>query len=71
MTTLVSLRRELLDAGDRDGWHAAKRDLVGEDFCGAVEGDAFGARVASWRAQRPHRGIEADGRNVEGVAWGS
>ena len=71
LTTLVSLRRELLDAGDRDGWHAAKRDLVGEDFCGAVEGDAFGARVASWRAQRPHRGIAADGRNVEGVAWGS
>jgi siroheme synthase-like protein len=75
LTTLAALRRELLDAGDRDGWYAAKRDLIGEDFCGTVERAGFGASVTRWRADRPHDrphdGAGSDGDRMEGVAWGS
>jgi precorrin-2 dehydrogenase / sirohydrochlorin ferrochelatase len=71
LTTLVALRRALLDEGDRDGWHAAKRDLIGGDFCVAVEGNGFGTRVAAWRARRADGGVDADGPSVEGATWGS
>jgi len=71
VTMLAALRRELLGAGDRDGWHAAKRDLVGDDFCGVVERDGFAECVASWRALRSHGGLDSDGRSLEDVAWGS
>jgi len=70
LATLVALRRELLDAGDRDGWYAAKRDLVGDDFCETVERGGFAEDVANWRADRPHGAADADGRSVEGAAWG-
>jgi siroheme synthase-like protein len=71
LTTLTALRRELLDAGDRDGWFAAKRDLIGDDFCGTVERDGFSASVTQWRAQRPHDATDLGGDRMEGAAWGS
>ncbi len=71
LTTLTALRRELLDAGDRDRWFAAKRDLIGEDFCGTVERSGFSASVTQWRSRRPHDAVGSDGDRMEGVAWGS
>lgn len=71
LAALAALRSELLEAGDRDGWYAAKRDLVGDDFCGTVERDAFSANVTRWRVQHPRETIGSDGDRMEGVAWGS
>jgi siroheme synthase-like protein len=85
LATLVTLRGELLEAGDRDGWFAAKRALAGDDFCETVERDAFSASVTAWRAQHPREPIGADAGHgagdedreatdaseVEGAVWGS
>jgi cobalt-precorrin 5A hydrolase/precorrin-3B C17-methyltransferase len=45
---LASLRRRLLDAGEREAWAAAEAELVGADFCAAVEGGDFVERVRRW-----------------------
>lgn len=71
LARLVTLRGELLEAGDRDGWFAAKRELAGDDFCETVERDAFSARVTAWRAQHPREPDGADAGEVEGAVWGS
>lgn len=46
---LASLRRALLDAGDRAAWQRASAALVGEDFCEQVESGELAKRVAAWR----------------------
>jgi precorrin-2 dehydrogenase / sirohydrochlorin ferrochelatase len=79
LASLTTLRGELLLAGDRDGWFAAKRELVGDDFCDTVDRDAFSARVTEWRVRHPRDGtgadaghMDADGQGeVEGAIWGS
>jgi siroheme synthase-like protein len=85
LATLATLRGELLEAGDREGWFAAKRALAGGDFCETVERDAFSASVTAWRAQHPREAIGADAGHmagdddseakvageVEGAVWGS
>ena len=46
---LGTLRRRLLDAGDRDAWHRALDALVTDDFCARVERGELGEEVAAWR----------------------
>jgi precorrin-2 dehydrogenase len=45
---LSSLRRRLLDGGERTQWMAASAELIGEDFCDRVEGGQLAERVAEW-----------------------
>lgn len=45
---LAALRRRLLDAGRREAWAAAEAELVGPDFCAAVEDGDFVERVRRW-----------------------
>lgn len=46
---LAALRRRLLDAGDREGWHRALGSLVSDGFCARVEAGGFVEEVAAWR----------------------
>lgn len=46
---LSTLRRSLLDGGDRTRWQAASSRLIGSDFVSVVESGAFAARVDEWR----------------------
>lgn len=46
---LATLRRGLLDTGNRERWREAAASLVGADFCEQVESGRFQARVAEWR----------------------
>lgn len=46
---LTTLRRDLLNRGDRDRWTAANAALIGDDFCERVEAGDFDVRVAEWR----------------------
>lgn len=46
---LSSLRRTLLNRGERDRWADATASLVGEDFCDRVESGDFETSVATWR----------------------
>ena len=46
---LASLRRSLIDAGNRERWRQASAALVGENFCDQVESGDFASRVAKWR----------------------
>lgn len=46
---LASTRRDLLERGEGDRWHAGSRDLIDERFCDAVEQGTIDARVAAWR----------------------
>lgn len=49
LQSLGEMRRSLLEAGDRDAWHRASSELIGETFCDDVRSGAFGARLAAWR----------------------
>ena len=46
---LGDLRRRLLDAGSRDQWQRASSELVGADFCDAVETGEQAGRIERWR----------------------
>ncbi len=46
---LASLRRSLIDGGDRARWQEASAALVGVDFCEQVERGSLAARVREWR----------------------
>jgi precorrin-2 dehydrogenase / sirohydrochlorin ferrochelatase len=46
---LSALRSRLLATGDTDGWTRARGELLGDDFCGAVERGDFPRQVAQWR----------------------
>jgi precorrin-2 dehydrogenase/sirohydrochlorin ferrochelatase len=46
---LAELRRRLLGADERERWHRASRELVGDDFCEAVEQGTLVGRVRAWR----------------------
>ena len=46
---LTTLRRALLDDGDRVRWSNASAALVGAEFCERVESGEFDAKVAEWR----------------------
>ena len=46
---LASLRRRLLDGGERGQWKVASAELIAEDFCDQVEGGQFAKRMAEWR----------------------
>jgi siroheme synthase-like protein len=46
---LSSLRRTLLNRGERDRWSEATASLVGEDFCDRVESGDFETSFAPWR----------------------
>jgi precorrin-2 dehydrogenase/sirohydrochlorin ferrochelatase len=46
---LSSLRRTLLNQGDRERWTVATESLVGEDFCDRVESGEFKSSFATWR----------------------
>jgi precorrin-2 dehydrogenase/sirohydrochlorin ferrochelatase len=46
---LATLRRSLLARGDGASWRALSSEVIGADFCAAVESDGFDERVASWR----------------------
>jgi precorrin-2 dehydrogenase/sirohydrochlorin ferrochelatase len=47
--SLSRLRRELLDRGERDAWHAASAELISASFCADVEADVLRARIDAWR----------------------
>jgi precorrin-2 dehydrogenase / sirohydrochlorin ferrochelatase len=49
VSTLASLRRSLIDAGQQERWSEAVSALIGQDFCDAVESTDFNARIAEWR----------------------
>ena len=46
---LADAREAKLRAGDRGGWRRMVESLVADDFCEAVERNAFAERVAQWR----------------------
>ena len=46
---LATLRRALLEGGERDRWHQAAAALLAPDFCEQVESGRFAARIAEWR----------------------
>jgi precorrin-2 dehydrogenase / sirohydrochlorin ferrochelatase len=46
---LSSLRRLLLDGGERAQWKAASGELIADDFCDQVESGRLAKRVAKWR----------------------
>lgn len=46
---LGALRRRLLDADDHARWDAARHEMLGDDFCAAVESGALDERVSTWR----------------------
>jgi siroheme synthase-like protein len=46
---LSTLRRALIDGGQRERWIEASHSLVGAEFCRDVESGEFAARVAEWR----------------------
>lgn len=46
---LADLRRRLLRAHDRSGWHSAATALLADDFCESVETGAFSERLEQWR----------------------
>ena len=46
---LAILRRELLDAGDRERWADAAATLIGSQFCDEVESGRFDAKGGEWR----------------------
>jgi siroheme synthase-like protein len=46
---LASLRRAMIDAGERDRWKEASAALVGDDFSARVESGEFPAEVDAWR----------------------
>jgi precorrin-2 dehydrogenase/sirohydrochlorin ferrochelatase len=48
VTALRGIRTRML-AKDSDGWRAAAPELIGDDFCDAVENGSFEARIASWQ----------------------
>jgi precorrin-2 dehydrogenase/sirohydrochlorin ferrochelatase len=46
---LASLRRSLIDAGQRDRWRDASAALIGDDFTERVESGEITARAGAWR----------------------
>lgn len=48
VTALRGIRTRML-ANDSDRWRAAAPELLGDDFCDAVENGSFDARIDSWR----------------------
>lgn len=49
LAELASLRTKLLDRRERERWHELVREVLGDDFCTAVESDALDEKVAPWR----------------------
>jgi siroheme synthase-like protein len=49
LSALIGLRRQLLDRGEGDAWRARSAEVLDAGFCDAVERDALGERVSSWR----------------------
>lgn len=49
VTILATLRRRLLDDGQRERWDAALEALVGPDFCGQIESGEFERTASQWR----------------------
>jgi precorrin-2 dehydrogenase/sirohydrochlorin ferrochelatase len=47
--SLRTLRDRLLGAGQREEWKRASRELVGDEFCDAVEHGRLETRVKTWR----------------------
>ena len=48
LNALTALRRAMLARGDTAGWRARSEELVGEDFCDAVESGSLNERLAEW-----------------------
>jgi siroheme synthase-like protein len=46
---LTALRQRLLDRHERHRWRELADEVIGEDFCEAVEAEEFDARVSPWR----------------------
>lgn len=46
---LAALRRALLEAHDREAWARATGELLGPEFCRAVEDGRLAERVRAWR----------------------
>jgi precorrin-2 dehydrogenase/sirohydrochlorin ferrochelatase len=46
---LASLRRKLMESGEKQRWTEASAELIGEDFCEQVETATLARRVAEWR----------------------
>jgi siroheme synthase-like protein len=46
---LAALRRSMIDDGNRDRWHSAAHELIGDDFCDQVESGVLSTRMAAWR----------------------
>ena len=46
---LSLLRRELIDAGDRDRWTSAATALIGADFCDRVDSGRLAEAIREWR----------------------
>ena len=46
---LGSVRSSLLESGDRVQWAEVVENLIGNDFCDAVEAGELEARLAAWR----------------------
>lgn len=49
VAALSSMRRSLIDIGQRDRWTQAADALIGENFCELVESGELDARMATWR----------------------
>ena len=49
LASLAAVRRELLDRGESERWHALAGEVLGATFCDAVETDGVEARVSAWR----------------------
>jgi hypothetical protein len=45
---LAVVRRRVLDERGSAAWRAVVDDVVGEDFCPAVESGVLGERLAAW-----------------------
>ena len=49
VTELSSLRRSLLNRGERERWSSATAALLDDDFCRRVESGLFDEALAEWR----------------------
>jgi precorrin-2 dehydrogenase / sirohydrochlorin ferrochelatase len=76
VATLGTLRRRLLADGRAESWRSAERELVGHDFCAAVERGEIPQRVAVWEASDRDAGTDEGprgggrARGGEETAWG-
>jgi precorrin-2 dehydrogenase/sirohydrochlorin ferrochelatase len=49
LAELATVRRLLLDRGDRDAWRRHATETFGAGFCDGVESGSLAERVTSWR----------------------